>query len=69
VCCRLELNAAAGIEWVHLRSSRLQVVLGQRLVLQVCSHAHDMQHTKFIHVNNTPLMLLRRLPHTFTALE
>ena len=50
VCCQLELNAAAGIERVHLRSSRLQVVYGQRLVLQVCSYAHGMQHTQVIHV-------------------
>ncbi len=65
--CQLELNAAAGIERVHLRSSRLQIVLGQRVVLQVCSHAHDMQQTKFIHMHNTPLMLLRRPPHTFSC--
>ena len=37
-------------ERVHLRSSRLQIVYGQRLVLQVCNHAHDMQHTQLVDV-------------------
>ncbi len=58
------LNAAAGIERNHLRSSCLQTVYGQRLALQVCSYAHDMQHTQRSR-DDTPLMLLRRPPHTF----
>lgn len=52
--CRLELNADAGIEQVYLRCARLQIVYGQRLVLQVCCHAYDIQHTQLMYVM-TPL--------------